>query len=323
MGLASRVAARLQKIWTYRWPQLAISGSDYSARLESGWRRNVFVVAADGQDVASDTLQFYEEEFRLQELRLPSPDGELVFQTAPRGWYSYGLRVVRDGNILFQSHPEPFAYLQTIRAITAFRKSEAGKRQTEAARKVWPSIMVDFAFGFMFYIAAGFMSLREVALLGVAAGLALHCVQWLFDRVMTNRIELTGGLSTFGIFMLVASAGFAWLLDSDLAIQLRGSALGLLGAACLGVDAWLGGKYFGSRLAKYVTFVTLDPRKLALGSALVAAVMAVLNGAIALGLSRDTWLLYKYWLSPVLGMALGAWVLLKARTPPPPGTDSG
>lgn len=306
--------SRPWRLWTYRW-RVALPEGTYVVRLESGLTTNVFAVAVDGADLVSEALNFYQEEFRLQELRLPVDGGELIFQTAPRNWYSYGLRVSRDGETVFESHPEPFAMLSTLKAIATFGSSDAGKVQRERGREFLPAIAADISLAFILYIAAGYMSLRDTALLGVGIGLSLHVVQWALDRLAARKINLTGGLSTFAIAMLALSAATAWLLQSDLAIQLKPTVLGLVGAAILIVDGWLGGPYLGRRMARYITFMDIDPQRMSLASGLVAVVMALLNGVVALGMSRDAWLLYKYWVSPALGIGLGLYALVKSRKP--------
>lgn len=306
------LADRLSRYWTYRWP-FEFEHRRYEARLECGWRRNILELSSEGRDLASNTLNFFEEDFRLQELSVALPGGELTLQAAPRTWFSYGLRVSRGSEIIYQSHENPFAMLTTVRAIATFGTSEAGKRQAAQSREHYPAMLADLAVGLIVYVAAISMSLQKAALVGVAATLLLHPLQWSINRFTSPGINLTGGVSAFAVVLLMLSAAFAWLMESELAIQLRPSALGLAAAACLAADAWTGGKYFGQRIARYVSFVELDPARLSWGSAFIAVVTASLNAAIALGLSRDTWLLYKFWISPCLSLVLGLWALARAR----------
>jgi hypothetical protein len=46
---------------------------------------------------------------------------------------------------------------------------------------------------------------------------------------------------------------------------------------------------------------------------MAAGAQSLLSAAIAIWLSRDAWLLYRHWIGPTLGIALGIVVLWKAR----------
>jgi intracellular septation protein A len=138
-------------------------------------------------------------------------------------------------------------------------------------------------------------------------------VDWGAERLLSRKLSLSGGLSALGVLMLLLSAAFAWLVDNELAIMLKSSVLGLIGAALLATDAMLGGKYVGKRMSQYLTFMDIDPRRFSWGSAMAAAGQSLLSAATAIWLSRDTWLFYRHWVGPTLGIALGALVLWKSR----------
>ena len=304
---------RLSRVWTYRW-SVKLDGRRYDVRLECGWRRNTFVVASGGETLAREELNFYAEPFRLQELVVKGASGGLLaFRTAPRNLYSYGLELTLDGTVVYRSHPEPFAALRTIQQVSNFGRSEEGKRQAEKSKEFYPALAADVCVGLLLYIAAGYMSLRDVAILGAAVVLALMLVDWTAERLFSRRLSLTGGVSALGVLMLVLSAGFAWLVDNELAIKLKSSVLGLIAAVMLAIDAMVGGKYIGKRATQYITFVDLDPRRFSWGSAMATAAQSLLSAAIAIWLSRDTWLFYRHWVGPTLGFALGVIVLWKSR----------
>jgi intracellular septation protein A len=126
-------------------------------------------------------------------------------------------------------------------------------------------------------------------------------------------VDLLGGLALFGIVMLLISAGFSWLFDSELAVQLKSTCLGLLVAAFFAVDGWRGGTYLGQRLSLYLAYNDIDPQRLAWSFAGVGLVMALLNALVALSFSKDVWLWYTLWGDLVIAMGLGLWAINRAR----------
>jgi intracellular septation protein A len=179
-----------------------------------------------------------------------------------------------------------------------------------------PAIITDIALGVLFFIAAKLSDLRTAALVAAGAGIALYGVQWVLDRVLKRKIDLLGGLALFGIVMLLISAGFSWLFDSELAVQLKSTYLGLLAAGFFALDALRGGRYLGQRLSLYVAYNDVDVRRLAWSFAAVGATMAIINAAIALTFSKDVWLWYTLWGDMVLAIGLSMWAINHARRPP-------
>ena len=312
-GWAAAIKDKLSRLWTYRW-SIELDGQRYDVRLEAGWKRNTFVVTSSGETLAREELNFYAEPFRLQELVVEGASGSLLaFRTAPCNVLSYGLEIARDGVVVFRSHPDPFAALEAIQKMSTFGSSLEGKRQAVKGKEFYPALVTDICLGLFLYIAAKYMSLRDVAILGAAVVLTLMLVDWTVERVFSRKLCLTGGVSGFGVLMLLLSAAFAWLVDNELAIMLKSSVLGLITAVLFAIDAMLGGKYIGKPAMQYLTFVDLDPRRFSWASAMAAASQSLLSAAIAIWLSRDTWLFYKHWVGPVLGLTLGLVVLWKAR----------
>lgn len=170
-----------------------------------------------------------------------------------------------------------------------------------------PSIYADLALGLLFIVAAKLADLTTAALLSAAAGLLLVLVQ----RFV--KVDLLGGLALFGVVMLLISAGFSlWFQDDDI-VKLKGTILGLLTAALFLGDGLLNrGRYFGQRLARYVT-QPVDMRRLAIGLGLLGALMALLNWVVAKTLSTDLWLAYSSFGDLVLTMLLFGFVLRYAR----------
>jgi len=170
------------------------------------------------------------------------------------------------------------------------------------------SIGVDIGIGALFFILVKLTDdLPLSALVTAGAGLAVVVAQ----RFV--KVDLLGGLAIFGIVMQLISAGFSWLFDSELAVQLKSTYLGLLGAAFFALDALRGGRYLGRRLSLYVAYDDIDVRKLAWSFAAVGAVMALVNAAIALMFSKDAWLWYTLWGDMVLAVGLSMWAIQRAR----------
>jgi intracellular septation protein A len=304
-------------LWTYRW-RPEIDGRRYVVSLEARLRKTIAVVCADGAEPVRDTLHFQQEPYRIQQLRVGTAAGELLFEIAPRTWYAYGLRVSRGGCVLYESHPDPFAYTPKLKAMLDKRRADgAGDVDLGRLRRNAPAIVADLALGLLFFVAAKLTDLRTAALVAAGAGIALYGVQWLLnrvsDRLQRPRIDLLGGLAMFGIVMLLVSAGFSWAFDSELAVQLKSTCLGLLGAAFFALDAWRGAPYLGRRLAVYIAYNDIDVQRLGWGFAAVGAIMAMVNAALALSVSRDLWLYYSLWGDMLLAVLLSMWAIERAR----------
>jgi intracellular septation protein A len=182
-----------------------------------------------------------------------------------------------------------------------------------------PAIVTDLALGVLFFVTAKLTDLRTAALVAAGAGLALYPVQWLLDRWRAARglprLDLLGGLAMFGIVMLLLSAAFSWWFESELAVQMKATVIGAIGALFFGIDALRGGRVLGRRLSLYVAYADIDAQRLAAYFAAIGALLAVVNAAIALGFSKDTWLLYSVWGDMLLAFGLAAWAIPRARRP--------
>jgi intracellular septation protein A len=319
MSIAA-IKDRLTRVWTYRW-SVTLDGLRYDVRLECRWHCNTFVVASHGETLACEVLNFYSEPFRLQELVVERPSGSrIAFRTGPATMLVYGLEVVADGSVAYRSRPDPFATLAMMQNMLNFvEKLGDGARQADDRaiarnrRNVFPAIAADIGVGLLLYFAAGYMSLRDTAILGAAVVLLLMLVDWVTERLLRRDLNLSGGLSSFGVIMLLSSAAFAWLVENELAIMLKSSVLGLLAAGMLAIDAMLGGRYIGKRAVALIGIANLDPRRFSWGSAMAAGAKSLLGATIAIWLSRDAWLLYRHWIGPTLAIALSIVVLWKAR----------
>ena len=172
------------------------------------------------------------------------------------------------------------------------------------------SIYADLGIGGLFFVLAKLTDdLPLSALITAAAGLGLVVVQ----RFV--RVDLLGGLAMFGVVVLLLSAGFSYAFDSDWAVKLKSTFLGLLIAALMFGDGLLrGGRYFGQRLGRYMPH-PIDPRRLALGMGMLGLVMAALNALVAVFMSKDVWLYYTSFGDLIVSMVLVFAVLRYARLP--------
>jgi intracellular septation protein A len=187
---------------------------------------------------------------------------------------------------------------------------------TSRLRASAPAVATDIAMGVLFFATARLFDLRTAALVSAGVGLSLYPLQWLIRRVTGRDLNLLGGMALFGIGMLVLSAAFSWWVESDLAIQLKGTFIGGAVAAAYAIDAMFGGRWLGRRLTLYLAYTDLDERRLAIGMSGVGAGLASLNTVFALGTSRDVWLMYSAWGDSVASMVLAGIAVQRARRRP-------
>src|SRR3546814_6829082 len=92
--------------------------------------------------------------------------------------------------------------------------------------------------------------------------------------------------------MLLISAGLAIVFQDDMAIKMRGTIVGLIGAALFLSDGLLGGNRLGKGMARYLPYNDLEPGRLAVGMGLLGLVLAGINYLVAKFASTDVWLFY-------------------------------
>lgn len=299
------------KLWTYRFRPV-IDGTVIPVALETGftWSRLV-IRTPDGP--REDRQDFQSEPYRLHRVELPLAAGTVVFEAGPRNAWTFGLRVSRNGVILWESHRDPHAYLGRMREMLVNRQGDRPAIDTSVFKRNAPAIATDVALGLLFFVTGKLTDLRTAALLAAAAGLMLVPVQWLLRRLLGKPIDLLGGMALFGIVMLLLSAGFSWYFDSEFAVQLKATALGGVSAAAFTIDSLCGGKHLARRLATYLPYRDLRPHRLGLGLALTGTVMAGANLLVALVCSKDVWLLYTTWADFVVAALMGQWAVAWAR----------
>ncbi len=300
-------------LWTYRFRPV-IEGKELPIALESSWTWSRLVVGAPESSGAQavDRLNFTEEPYRLHEVQAHVPGGPVLITAGPRNWWSFGVTITREGRTLWQSHPNPHAYLASLQAIMNTRGGQAAM-DTGVFKRNAPAIATDIALGLLFFILGKTTDLRTSALVTAGVGLALVPIQALISRFAKRKVDLLGGLALFGVVMLLISAGFSWYFDSEFAVQLKATLMGSIAATAFAVDAVFGGRYMARRFSTYLAYRDLNLRRLSTAMALCALTMAAINLGVALTLSKDTWLHYTTWGDVVVVILLTQWAVNWAR----------
>jgi intracellular septation protein A len=304
-------------VWTYRRP-FSVQGEAFTVLIETGftsWRSRLIRGA---QELARDETRVIGAslDYRNHRLRLALPDGaQLEVETGYVSWWSAGIAVRVNGVLVHESHPGRalmWPSLQGQGPLDVQREQQMYEQQQRDAAQ-WkrnkPSLMVDIALGLLFFVMSKVTgNLTTAALVGAGAGLAVVVVQ----RFV--KADLLGGLALFGVFTLLLSAGFSLWFQDERMVQLKGSILGVFIASLILADALFNrGRYFGARLARYLIGMSVDPRRLALGMALLGLTMAGLNLLATHWLSKDAWLVYTTFVDAPLAMVLGLVVFKFAK----------
>lgn len=304
------------KIWTYRFKPV-IDGAKLKIDLETSFSSSRLVVTppdADRTQVLTDQQDFFKDTYRLHELEVPSSGGPVRVQVGPRNAWSYGARVLRGEELLWQSHDNPHGYLAKMQDMMTSRQDGKPVIEAGAFKRNAPAIITDIALGLLFFIIGKTSDLRTAALVTAAVGLLLVPIQWLINRYAPRKIDLLGGLALFGVVMMLLSAGFSWYYESEFAVQLKATIMGSIAATAFAVDALFGGRYMARRLATYLAYRDLKMRRLSIGMALCGYTMAGINLFVALNFSKDTWLYYTTWGDFLVVILLTQWAVNWARS---------
>jgi intracellular septation protein A len=178
-------------------------------------------------------------------------------------------------------------------------------------------ITVDISLGLLFFVIGKYVGLTEAALFGAAAGLVLMLVQ----RII--KVDLLGGLASFGIIMLLLSAGFAAYFQDEEIIKQRSTIIGLIAASAFLTDGLLGGKWLGQALSRYVAYRDIVPARLSLSMGAVGLTMAGANWAVATLASTDIWLFYTTFVDIGITFLLAFLAINWSRRPGQRGGGSG
>ena len=284
-------------IWTYvrcfRYQE-----QDYEVRFAYSLRACTSQLFCDGGLI--DEQSFTTDQGMKVIEHKPSVDNgsdEVTVSVGYYSWWNIGIEVKAGDDLIHASHPGKDLYFAVKKLAKLEKLGESNNsvsaelKREEQARK-WQSnkysIFADIGLGIAFYIVAKATGdLTLAALVGVALGLGLVVVQ----RFV--KIDLLGGFAVFGTLMLMISGMLSLMFQSDYFVQLKGTIMGLLGAAIFLSDGlFRKGHYFGTRFERYFSSA-IDQQFFVVGLGLIGLVMASANYLVATYLSEDTWLTYK------------------------------
>lgn len=265
----------------------------------------------DGRSAASDhTPATGEDAIRNHRLAATLPDGSAIeVEAGYINWLNVGIAVRHDGALVHESHPgRRIAYPARAAEMARNARPDPGIDLSRYRANRVP-ILVDILLGFLFFAVAKLTDLSTAALVGAGAGIALVVAQ----RFV--KVDLVGGLALFGVFMLLVSAGLALAFQDDMAVKMRSTIVGLLGAVLFLGDGLLGGNRLGKGMARYLPYSDIDPARLGIGVGLTGLVMAALNWLVARSVSTDAWLFYTTFVDIILLAVLFMFVFRYARRP--------
>jgi intracellular septation protein A len=281
------------KIWTYRRRFIA-DGFACAVHFRAGMRGTHSILTIcdvpHDQDYAPN---FGVDGLRNHHLRATLPSGKMLSVEAG---YCSNFDVAIAANLaesrIHESHPGTSIRLpeRTQRALAASRAhpdqlAQHGIDFTALRESRW-AIAIDLALGLLFYGVALFVSLQTAAIMGAAVGIALVIAQ----RFV--KVDIIGGLATFGIFMLLVSAALAWAFHDDYWVKQRSTIVGLIGAVAFLGDGLSGGRWLGKGMSRYLAYSDVRPKQLAIGMGLTGLAMAGLNAVVAQVASTKVWLFY-------------------------------
>jgi intracellular septation protein A len=242
-----------------------------------------------GELLASDaTPAMGEEAARNHHLTADTPQGRVEVEAGYLSWWNVGIAVRLDGRLVHESHPgRRIAMPESARKMAlSFGGKDGSSYDSEVWKRNRVPLGVDIGTGLLFYAVAKLTDLTTAALVGAGVGVALYIIQ------RRTRVDLLGGLAMFGIVMLIFSAALALVFQSEDAVKMRTTIVGLVTAGIFLVDGLLLGGRLGKRLANYLPFSDLIPTRLAIGMGVLGLVMAGLNLVVARFTSTDLWLFY-------------------------------
>lgn len=298
-----------------------LDGASYCFEIcleDDNW---LYSVHREGLLVYKDTRALRMSEFHAPyEFSAHLPEGNLRFVAGGIGVISFALEVYLDDTLQWRSSEKPFSSpkwaqgffegLERLSKLSDVPKTPEQIRREEDAKRLRPAIAVDIVFGVLFFFVAREYGLVSAAISGAFVTLALVIV----DRFV--KPDLTGGFAVFGALMALISAGLALTLQDDLAVKLRGSIMGLIGAGFALLD-WLNdGQYLGRRFARYFyVFGTINPKRTSLAVCVAGLVLVAIDTPLAFILTTEQWIWYNAFLDNLIAIPIifGAMWFAKER----------
>ncbi|MDJ0780303.1 MAG: hypothetical protein QNJ85_20735 [Gammaproteobacteria bacterium] len=256
--------------------------------------------------IVTDGLVTLVHELNLQDVT--GKPGDLRVEVGYFSFWSVGIRVWLNGELIHESHPGRDIHDGERRYGPQKERVQMHKAQAERWARNKYSVYADIGLGLVFFAAGKITGdLSTAALIGAAAGLALVAAQ----RFV--KVDLLGGFAVFGTVMLLISAGFSLAFQSEFMVQIKSTVLGLFVTGLMFADGlFRGGKFFGTRIQRYLPW-TIVPQRVAVGLGAVGLVMAGLNYVVAVGFSEDFWLTYTTFLDTPLSIGMTWAVFLWAK----------
>lgn len=286
-------------IWTYRLPfelgtsryrvEFAIGFQAYTARLFRG------------ETLVTEQRGLFAAGYGNPRLALHDEEAGLVsVEVGYISWRSAGIEVRQGEALLYASHPGRDIHVAENSSLFNALPTQDPAAAREAAER-WErnkySILADLGLGALFFVVGKLTGdLTMAALVGAAAGLALVGVQ----RFV--RVDLLGGFAVFGTIMLLVSAVFSLLFQSEYMVQMKSTILGVATALLFFGDGLLRrGAYFGERMQRYMP-AQVSVARMAMGLGFLGLFMAGANYLVATYLSEDFWLTYTTFLDMPLSI---------------------
>lgn len=277
------------RIWSYR-RKFIVEGLPCQVDYRSGLSGSMSLLTIAGIEHGWDhTPVSGAQAVRNHIIRARLPSGRMLeIEAGFYNWYNIAVAARLDGELVYESHPGVKIEMpESARAMIAKQNAKGDPAlDIDKLKANRIPIAVDIALGLAFFFIGKYVGLTEAALFGAAAGLTLMVVQ------KVTKIDLLGGLATFGIVMLLLSAGFAWFFQDEEWVKQRSTIIGLIGATAFLTDGLLGGRWLGRGLSRYVAYSDIVPKRLALAMGMVGLTMAGLNWLVARYASTNVWLFY-------------------------------
>ncbi|WP_159820734.1 hypothetical protein [Colwellia sp. 20A7] len=285
------------RLWTFKRP-FQYDGNDYEVRYSFSFKSYTSELFYNGTlvDKCSHLFDgdFKVVEHKFQPTSQPNNQTKALFVSVGYfSWLNVGIEVREDNNLIYESHPGRDIHFATKKlknlgvSHNSIEANDKRDLQNEKWQKNKPSILADIGTGAAFFIVAKVTGdLTIAAFTGVFLGLSLVVIQ----RFV--KVDLLGGFAVFGTIMLLISAIFSIVFQSEYLVQLKGTFMGVISASALIIDGVLNkGGYFGARFERYLNS-PIQHKYFVLGLAVIGLCMAGLNFSVASQLTEDQWLTY-------------------------------
>jgi intracellular septation protein A len=298
------------KIWTYKRPFAIddISGVVHTIAATNEMSSTLYIGA---EAVARDTFVLRgARALRNNHLSHTLSDGRRIdIEAGYVGWWKTEIAVRLNGELRFESKPgAKIQWPQSIgktyeQNVNPSPEEEAARtaeetRQREQFKRNKPSLLFDIFIALLFFVVAKYSNLTTAALVSAGAGI----IGWIVQRI--TKIDLMGGLATFGIIMSLITAGYAIAFQDEEMVKMRSTILGVFTALLFLSDGLVGGRFLGKRLVRFMPHPDTSPSRLAIGLGAMGLVMAGLNYGVAKVFSTDVWLFYTTFLDTALAIAM-------------------